>query len=865
MKNSNYWKQRFTQLEDAQNHLAALSYTEIEEIYRKAQKEIEGQISLWYQRFAVNNNISMQEARSWLAGKDLKEFKWSVQEYIQHGEENAITGQWMKELENASAKFHISKLEALKIHTENSLQTLFAQQQGIVSNTLKDVFTSGYYHSAYELQHGFGIGFDIGALDQDYLEKVLSKPWAADGYNFSERIWANKEKLMQEAHTELTRNIMTGGDPQKAIDALAKKLNTSKNNAGRLVMTEEAYFSSAAQKKCFEDLGVEEYEIVATLDSHTSEICQNLDGQHFPLKEYEAGVTAPPFHVYCRSTTAPYFDEDFGQIGSRAARDEETGETYYVPDDMKYNDWKTAFVDGDKSGFDYATQMGGSGAYTHHKEPEPQKKEYLTKKKLQAKIADADVQIETLSNQFESISNWTYEEAVKKFGDIETFSNLTGEDSLKVIGNQIEELQAQKAEWEAKLQEKLIAEEKKELIKKQVDLEKQIAAKQIKTYSGIWKDDVTTADWEHLNIEGKKKYYEGKFLVETDPDLMKKYQDLYNQLVELDTEGKEYAELQKELKKVQQDIANLGKPKTASSIFTPDAYEQRKADAWARRFKDRYAADKYYRSLLDKDWDSLTDEEKFSVWQYTHNSHPINRPLSGYKGKWERSSFAGLGKVPWNYENSNYDGILSSSSWIKKFANKTNPVYGGDIRDYADVIAELTTAIEKTTMEDDVWLRRGSDISGLAGLLEVNVITFQEAKQLLENGDIATLQKRLVNEVFQNHAFTSSGIAEDAGFSGEILYRIYAPKGTKAIYAEPQSYYGSTIGHKEQLYKKGQTYSGVGGEAELIIQRGTKFRITDIQKTGYNSYEVTMEIVEQPDYFATGFEHTFDDGLTLER
>ena len=77
------------------------------------------------------------------------------------------------------------------------------------------------------------------------------------------------------------------------------KMNTSKVNAGRLIMTEEAYFSSAAQKDCFQDLGVEQYEIVATLDSHTSDICQNLDGQVFPMKDFEPGVTAPPFHVYC--------------------------------------------------------------------------------------------------------------------------------------------------------------------------------------------------------------------------------------------------------------------------------------------------------------------------------------------------------------------------------------------------------------------------------------------------------------------------------------------------------------------------------------------------------------------------------------
>ncbi len=140
-------------------------------------------------------------------------------------------------------------------------------------------------------------------------------------------------------------NVMLGQDPQKAIDAIAKKMKTSKHNAGRLVMTEEAYFSSAAQKDCFNDLDVEEYEIVATLDSHTSDICQSLDGQVFPMKDFEPGITAPPFHVYCRSTTVPHFDENFGQVGERAARDEE-GNTYYVPDNMNHQEWKETFVNG---------------------------------------------------------------------------------------------------------------------------------------------------------------------------------------------------------------------------------------------------------------------------------------------------------------------------------------------------------------------------------------------------------------------------------------------------------------------------------------------------------------------------------------
>lgn len=349
MTNAEYWKQRFTQLEAAQNRKGAGAYLEIEKQYKAAQNELEAQLARWYQRFADSNGISLAQAKQWLKGQDLAEFKWDVKEYIKYGKENAINGAWMQELENASAKFHISRLEALQIQTQNSLETMFAQQVGTMKKALSDVYASGYYHTAYAVQQGFGLGWDIAGLDQAQIEKVLSKPWAVDGYNFSTRIWNSKTKLIGEVHNELSKNLLTGADPQKAIDSLAKKMGTSKSNAGRLVMTEQAYFSSAAQKDCFNNLDVEEYEIVATLDSHTSDICRSLDGKVFKMSDYKPGVTAPPFHVYCRSTTAPHFKDNF-DIGERAARGAD-GKTYYVPDDVTYSEWKKAFVDGDKGGF----------------------------------------------------------------------------------------------------------------------------------------------------------------------------------------------------------------------------------------------------------------------------------------------------------------------------------------------------------------------------------------------------------------------------------------------------------------------------------------------------------------------------------
>ena len=349
MKSSEYWQKRFELLEQAAHQQGVQCYADIEKQYRQAQKTLEGQIAAWYQRFADNNGVTLADAKRMLTAKELAELKWDIQDYIRYGEENAINGTWVKQLENASARFHISRLEALKLQTQQSIEVMFGNQLDSIDSTMRDVYKSGYYHTAYEIQKGVGVGWDFSTLDDKQISKVINKPWAVDGKNFSERIWGNRQKLVNELNQTLTQNIILGKDPQKAIDELARKMNTSKVNAGRLVMTEEAFFSSAAQKDCFAELDVEMYEIVATLDSHTSDICRGMDGKHFKMSEWKVGETAPPFHVHCRSTTVPYFDDEFDAVGERAARDEETGKTYFVPGNMTYKEWDKAFVQGDKS------------------------------------------------------------------------------------------------------------------------------------------------------------------------------------------------------------------------------------------------------------------------------------------------------------------------------------------------------------------------------------------------------------------------------------------------------------------------------------------------------------------------------------
>lgn len=344
-----YWEDRFSLLEQAQNKTGMDTYRDIEKVLNKTQKEIDKEIEKWIYRISTNNEVSMTEARKLLNSKELKEFKWDVKQYIKYGQENAINQNWLKELENASAKFHISRLEALKIQTQQALEVAYGNQLDSIDGMMRKVYTENYYHTAYEIQKGLHIGFDVGKINENKLNKVLNKPWTTDGKTFSDRIWTKKNQMVGELHQQITRQVIQGKSPDVAIKEMQKYVDSSVKNAkytaSRLVMTEQAFIASASTKDSYHDLDVEFYEILATLDSRTSDVCQDMDGKVFPMKDYSIGATAPPFHVFCRTTTIPHFEDNY--TGERIARDAE-GKTYYVPDSMKYSDWKECFVDGTK-------------------------------------------------------------------------------------------------------------------------------------------------------------------------------------------------------------------------------------------------------------------------------------------------------------------------------------------------------------------------------------------------------------------------------------------------------------------------------------------------------------------------------------
>lgn len=347
MGHNEYWQERMIAIEN-QSHDKGMRFTShIDKQIRLAERNINRQIEYWYARIAQNNDISLSAAKELLRKDELKDFHMTVEEYIAKGKQLDFDNSFMQELENASAKVHISRLEALKLQMQQECEVLFGNMADGLDDTLADIYTSAYYNTAYTFMKGTGVGWAFNKLDNRRIEKAVNTCWTYDGKTFKDRCWTNKSKLVHELNTTLTQSIIRGESPQKAIDLLSKRMQVSRYNAGRLIMTESSAIYAISQKDAFKELDVEKYEFVATLDSHTSETCRCMDGKIFDMKDYKVGITAPPLHCFCRSVTVPYYEDDFGSIGERVARGED-GKTYHVPANTTYKEWEKAFVEKDR-------------------------------------------------------------------------------------------------------------------------------------------------------------------------------------------------------------------------------------------------------------------------------------------------------------------------------------------------------------------------------------------------------------------------------------------------------------------------------------------------------------------------------------
>lgn len=338
-KKSNYWIQRALERSRADIRSAYEVVKTINESFYNCLKEIEKEISVLYYRYAEDNELDYDLATKLLTGDEYKSFRMGLEEYMDLIDSPEI----QLELNTLSTRSRISHLEETFFNIQKQIDKAYIYQHEAVESLMKESLQTNYHRVIFDIGVATGetVIKDFHKLTIGEIVKEFERPWS--GKNFSERIWKNRAKLKDALEEEIVKMAISGADCTQAIESVAKKMDVSKKAAATLVHTEQAYFSSLGTLKAYNEMGVDEYIYVATLDLRTSDICRDLDHEVFSIKDAQAGVNYPPMHPRCRSTTAPYT----GALeGTRSARDMFNNEVK-VDKSLNYKEWHKKYVESD--------------------------------------------------------------------------------------------------------------------------------------------------------------------------------------------------------------------------------------------------------------------------------------------------------------------------------------------------------------------------------------------------------------------------------------------------------------------------------------------------------------------------------------
>ena len=75
-----------------------------------------------------------------------------------------------------------------------------------------------------------------------------------------------------------------------------------------MLVTELARVQTDAQMKSFKKNGFGQYTFHAL--GNACDLCKELDGKHFDVKDGESGKNMPPMHPHCRCSTSAYMDDE---------------------------------------------------------------------------------------------------------------------------------------------------------------------------------------------------------------------------------------------------------------------------------------------------------------------------------------------------------------------------------------------------------------------------------------------------------------------------------------------------------------------------------------------------------------------------
>lgn len=281
----NYWERRSTDLMKSIEHGTEKTIGSLIKAYEQATKNINKEINNIFKNFAKDTGLDKKTLIQLLNKRESEQYYKNLLEVIN----NDITDENIKKKliakYNAPAySYRISRYQALQNNIDIELKKLANIEQDITKIRYVDTIKEGYYHNIYDIQKGTGLGFSFAQIDNRTINLMLNENWV-DGGNYSKRIWNNSEKLGNYLKTQLTSDTLSGKSIQKISKELSEFMNVGLYNATTLIRTEVNHFANESEMLAYEELDINKYRFIATLDNVTCDHCAELDNKVFNVKD----------------------------------------------------------------------------------------------------------------------------------------------------------------------------------------------------------------------------------------------------------------------------------------------------------------------------------------------------------------------------------------------------------------------------------------------------------------------------------------------------------------------------------------------------------------------------------------------------
>ena len=134
---------------------------------------------------------------------------------------------------------------------------------------------------------------------------------------------------------------------------------------------------------------------------------------------------------------------------------------------------------------------------------------------------------------------------------------------------------------------------------------------------------------------------------------------------------------------------------------------------------------------------------------------------------------------------------------------------------------DLASLIEKSSYNSDIYVQRGITAKGLSAMLGCD-------ESAISTSDEDALKKTAVGTEYTENAFTSAGAAMGTGLTDrDVQMSIYCPKGTKMLYMN------KAVGADDEA------------QNEMLLQKGTSYKVTGIKRLNDGKIMVDAEVIGQ--------------------